>query len=143
MPSLSERLKEKEQQRLAAVDTKPVPTEPVVTPSVPTEFVPTESVATKSRPAPKRTDAPVQTVAAPETVPTVSDGQWTAYLNEFWDRVAPTLKPLEAIALAQLLRLTVGFDRAECLISLPRLAERCHVHKNTLRPALRQLVLRG
>lgn len=138
-----ERQREQEERERRRVATESVPTESVPTPPVPTDRVPTKSVATKSRATPKRTDPSVQSVATPESVATVSDGQWTAYLNEFWDQVVPTLKPVEAIALGQLLRLTVGFKREECLISLPRLAERCHVHKNTLRPALRQLLLRG
>jgi hypothetical protein len=149
---------ERERANLDPVPTESVPTKSVGTKSVPTTSVPTESVptkivrtksvatrsvATKTGVATKSTDGSVQNVATPDSVPTLSDGQWTAYLNDFWDTVVPTLKPLEAIALGQLIRLTVGFTRPDCLISLPRLAERCNVHKNTLRPAIRQLVLRG
>lgn len=64
-------------------------------------------------------------------------------MNDFWDRIAPTLKPVDALALGHLLRLTVGFDRATCTIGLPKLAKRCGVTVNTVRDAVERLEARG
>jgi hypothetical protein len=87
--------------------------------------------------------APVAAPATPAPAESEGAGQWTAYRNDFWDALAPTLEPVDTVVLAHLLRLTVGFARETCTIGLPRLAARCNCGLNTLRRSLARLEARG
>jgi hypothetical protein len=112
---------------------------------VPAESAPTPVAPTESAPA-ARPDAPLQIEAAAEIEPTqILQGRWTPVFNEFFDRIAPTLDPLESLIVLQLWRLTAGFEgRQTCRIGYPKLAEKCGVRsQNTVRAACRRLEHRG
>jgi hypothetical protein len=130
--NLTEVLKRKEQERRAAL-------------AVPAESAPTPVAPTDSAPA-ARPDAPLQIEAPAEIEPTqILQGRWTPVFNEFFDRIAPTLDPLESLIVLQLWRLTAGFEgRQTCRIGYPKLAEKCGVRsQNTVRAACRRLEHRG
>lgn len=129
----------------APVQSGPVQSEPVLVVPVQTEPVQSEPVQpeplqpaaapVRTSPHARRTSQLVQ----PGPVQNLP-GRYTQWPHAFWDEVARTLQPVDAVVLAHLYRLTAGHQKREtCLISLPRLAERANVSINTVRSATRRL----
>lgn len=102
-----------------------------------------KTVATpKPAPTPTGSREPVPPGATPEMGVTAKPG-YTPWPNRFWDAVTPTLEPLDAIVLGQLVRLTLGHKRETCQIGMKRLAERANAGVNTVRRAVHRLERRG
>lgn len=100
---------------------------------------PTAQVApTKREPEPLPEVAPTRQVA-----PTAQVAGYTLLTHEVTDSILRTLDPYSQAVLVQLLRLSWGFQRDECTVGLPKLAERCGFHVNQARKAKRALIARG
>lgn len=103
----------------------------------------------ESAPAVESTSTPLQNVPAAETTPApVSTPQPVkrGYLklpHEIIDNVLPTMRPGEQVAYVQLYRLSHGFGKATCLISLPTLARKCRLSESQTRIAVRNVEARG
>jgi hypothetical protein len=84
------------------------------------------------------------TAGTPEPIPEVSDtapvphpaqvrGHWTI-TNDITDTLWPVIRdPYAQSVLVQLLRLSWGFHKDECVVGLQKLADRCGFHKNQAR----------
>jgi DNA-binding Lrp family transcriptional regulator len=109
---------------------------------------PAETARAETSAPPKGTSAPIRKAAAPVSAPpestrAESGPKWVAYTHAFWDEIVPTLRPADAVVLGQLWRLTVGFNREQCTIGMPKLGQRCGLSRNPLREALQRLETRG
>ncbi len=59
------------------------------------------------------------------------------------DHLFPLLDPIEQAIYTQLFRLTHGFSKPTCVISLPRLAERANIGTTAAHNAIKRLVTKG
>jgi len=90
--------------------------------------------------------SPVQEIALPSfslfnSLPGV-DGH-LLWFNELTDYLLPQLTPNESCLYLQLYRLSWGWDRNECVINFPRLAERTNMSESAARAAARGLISKG
>lgn len=63
--------------------------------------------------------------------------------NAILDQTLPTLDPFEQVVFLQLFRLSHGFAKSTCRVSLPTLSNRSNVKMTSLKGALKRLQLRG
>ena len=96
--------------------------ESVVTTSIPKVSIPKVSIPKVSIPATTTPSVPVE----PPTDKFVRAGNW------LWDSLPSLLSPTEWVVYAHLYRLTVGFNRSDCVIGYGGLAERTGLGKATV-----------
>lgn len=60
--------------------------------------------------------------------------------NTYLDSIACQLDPVENTVYLQLFRLSWGYGKDNCMIGIPRLAERCNVGESTIQRALKRLL---
>jgi hypothetical protein len=94
----------------------------VVTTSIPKKSIPAVSIPKVSIPATTTPSIPVE----PPTDKFVRAGNW------LWDFLPSLLSPTEWVVYAHLYRLTVGFNRSDCVIGYGGLAERTGLGKATV-----------
>lgn len=122
--------------------------------SAPTpDVAPTANVAPPPPVPPTHTVAPTQTgqpplqnVAPPPDVAPTSDvapEQFTRVVNGIFDKILPTLKPVEQLVLLRLYRLTRGFNSNTCRVTVGRLANACNIGTTATRLATQVLETRG
>ncbi len=63
--------------------------------------------------------------------------------NELLDVILPTLRPSEQVILFRLYRLSRGFNKSTCTVSIGTLANRCHLKPSQTRSCLKELERRG
>jgi DNA-binding Lrp family transcriptional regulator len=63
--------------------------------------------------------------------------------NEMLDNILPTLRPSEQVILLRLYRLSRGFSKSTCTVSIGTLASRCHLKPSQTRSCLKELERRG
>ena len=63
--------------------------------------------------------------------------------NELLDDILPTLRPSEQVILFRLYRLSRGFNKSTCTVSIGTLANRCHLKPSQTRSCLKELERRG
>ncbi len=63
--------------------------------------------------------------------------------NELLDDILPTLRPSEQVILLRLYRLSRGFSKSTCTVSIGTLASRCHLKPSQTRSCLKELERRG
>jgi hypothetical protein len=116
-----------------------------------------ETIAVDATVAPPATHATTATVAGrvpePLRIATVAPpathaafarpDQHTRFPNEYLDHILRTLKPNEQCVLTRLCRLTWGFQRDVCKVSLGRLAEATNVSKRVVSDCINTLESRG
>lgn len=59
--------------------------------------------------------------------------------NELLDDILPTLRPSEQVILLRLYRLSRGFSKSTCTVSIGTLASRCHLKPSQTRSCLKEL----
>jgi hypothetical protein len=129
---------------------KPVPAPATVTASMTDTAYTTEtalpadtavSTVTEQTPPP----SPQITVTAESTVTALvtHPEQYYSAPNELDDRVMPTLRPSEQVVLRRIYRLTRGFHKATCNVSVGKLARACNVSEKKAGEALNLLEDRG
>jgi hypothetical protein len=69
--------------------------------------------------------------------------QYYSAPNELDDRIMPTLRPSEQVVLRRIFRLTRGFHKATCNVSVGKLARACNVSEKKAGEALNLLEDRG
>lgn len=108
---------------------------------------PKESLPAKESLAPKNlAPPPLKTLAPKEPLPAKDSLAAKGYLrlpHDITDRVLPTLTPSAQAALVHLYRLSHGFGKATCKISVEGLARRLNTSAPTARTAARTLEARG
>lgn len=62
---------------------------------------------------------------------------------EVLDKILPTLKPGARVVCERLYRLSAGFDRDECVVSIGKLASSCNIGETQVRQYLRELEAKG
>lgn len=90
-------------------------------------------------PSPQITVTAESTVTALVTHPE----QYYSAPNELDDRIMPTLRPSEQVVLRRIFRLTRGFHKATCNVSVGKLARACNVSEKKAGEALNLLEDRG
>lgn len=125
---------------------KPVPVTALTTDTAHnTETVPhsdtVENAVTEQTPppSPQITETAASTVTALVTHPE----QYYSAPNELDDRIMPTLRPSEQVVLRRIFRLTRGFHKATCNVSVGKLARACNVSEKKAGEALNLLEDRG
>jgi hypothetical protein len=133
---------ERERQEAEASETPPTP-----------DVAPTRDVATTLGAAPpphvappQTTQPPLQNVAPPVDVALPADvapEQFTRVVNGIFDRILPSLKPAEQLVLLRLYRLTRGFNKEICRVTIGKLATSCNIGTTATRLAVQALESRG
>lgn len=100
-----------------------------------------ESTVTAQTPPP----SPQIAVTAESTVTALvtHPEQYYSAPNELDDRIMPTLRPSEQVVLRRIFRLTRGFHKATCNVSVGKLARACNVSQKKAGEALNLLEDRG
>jgi hypothetical protein len=133
---------ERERQEAEAAETPPpshVAPPPHVAPTLP--VAPPRDVA-----PPQTTQPPLQNVAPPVDVALPADvapEQFTRVVNGIFDRILPSLKPAEQLVLLRLYRLTRGFNKEVCRVTIGKLATSCNIGTTATRLAVQALESRG
>jgi DNA-binding Lrp family transcriptional regulator len=111
------------------------------------QSAPPSRVAPPSDAAPPQNEQPLlQNVAATPDVappPHVEASKFISIPNDIFDSILPTLKPVEQLVLLRLYRLSRGFQRARCTVSIGTLAKRCSIGTTAARNATFELERRG
>ncbi len=84
--------------------------------------------------------APTPDVEAP---PNVDPARFTRVPNDIFDKVLPTLKQIEQLVLLRLYRLSRGFNKERCTVSIGKLAKQCNAGTTATRNATFALEIRG
>lgn len=95
---------------------------------------------------PQTTQPPLQNVAPPGDVALPADvapEQFTRVVNGIFDRILPSLKPAEQLVLLRLYRLTRGFNKEICRVTIGKLATSCNIGTTATRLAVQALESRG
>jgi hypothetical protein len=95
---------------------------------------------------PQTTQPPLQNVAPPVDVALpadVSPEQFTRIVNGIFDKILPSLKPAEQLVLLRLYRLTRGFNKEICRVTIGKLATSCNIGTTATRLAVQALASRG
>ena len=87
------------------------------------------------------TSLPEQEVKILDSLPEVKGYLRLTY--QFIDHLFPQLTPNEVVVYLHLFRLSWGFKKPSCVISLPRLAERCQMSPSGVQLAVRRLITKG
>ena len=90
----------------------------------------------------KSSGQPLQIEAAPDIEAPPKSERAQGFLrvtNELIDDILPTLRPSEQVVLLRLYRLTRGFNKARCTVSVGTLASRCHLKPSQTRSCLKEL----
>lgn len=95
--------------------------------------------APASLPSPQITE----TAEAPVTALVAHPEQYYSTPNELDDRIMPTLRPSEQAVLRRIFRLTRGFHKDTCNVSVGKLARACNVSEKKAGEALNLLEERG
>lgn len=150
--------KEKREKNLVIVENRdelpPVETTPGVefTPvdsTGPVEITPVTSTPVETTPGVKNTSALLEKTPVVETTPAVDSTPVPAKKghlrvpNEIMDNVLPTMRPPEQAVFLRLYRLSHGYGKKSCLISLPKLALSCRLSESQTRFAVRNVEARG
>ena len=145
---------EREHQEAAVTDPSPPPPvapPPYVAPTLPTappsHVAPTSPAAPPPAVAPTQiTQPPLQNVAPPVDVALPNDvapEQFTRVVNGIFDRILPSLKPAEQLVLLRLYRLTRGFNKEICRVTIGKLATSCNIGTTATRLAVQALESRS
>lgn len=100
-----------------------------------------ESTVTAQTPPPSRQIA--DTAESAVTALVTHPEQYYSAPNELDDRIMPTLRPSEQVVLRRIFRLTRGFHKATCNVSVGKLARACNVSDKKAGEALNVLEDRG
>jgi DNA-binding MarR family transcriptional regulator len=129
---------------------RPVPAPPTVTAPVAdtgqiTETAPSTDTAEIAVTVEIPPASPQIAVTAESTVSALvtHPEQYYSAPNELDDRVMPTLRPGEQVVLRRIYRLTRGFHKATCSVSVGRLARACNISEKKAGMALNLLEDRG
>jgi hypothetical protein len=133
---------ERERQEAEAAETPPPRSvAPPLDVAPPSPAAPTPDVA-----PPQTTQPPLQNVAPPVDVALTADvapEQFTRVVNGIFDRILPSLKPAEQLVLLRLYRLTRGFNKEICRVTIGKLATSCNIGTTATRLAVQALESRG
>ena len=103
----------------------------------------TQAAAPHVAPPVRRAPTPLSERPATSQEPaTQQAGGWMMYPHEISDRIMRQLDAYSQSVLHQLLRLSWGHQSNECLIGLPKLAERCGFSESQARRAKKNLVVK-
>lgn len=129
---------------------KPVPasaadTALIADTAITTETVPVTDTAANTVTEQLPPPSPQITVTAETTVTALvtHPEQYYSAPNELDDRIMPTLRPSEQVVLRRIFRLTRGFHKATCNVSVGKLARACNVSEKKAGEALNLLEDRG
>jgi hypothetical protein len=89
---------------------------------------------------------PLQNVAPPPDVVITADvapEQFTRVVNGIFDKILPSLKPVEQLVLLRLYRLSRGFNKDVCRVTISKLASSCNIGTTAARLATQVLEIRG
>ncbi len=95
---------------------------------------------------PKSKGQPLQIGGAPNIEAPPKSERAEGFLrvtNELLDDILPTLRPSEQVILFRLYRLSRGFNKSICTVSIGTLANRCHLKPSQTRSCLKELERRG
>lgn len=109
------------------------------------EAIPPKDTPPSQQPPPSQYLPPRQIIPDPlvEPPPSQQPGGYSFITHDVTDRILRTFDPYSQIVLVQLIRLTWGFHQTECVIGLPKLAERCGFSIDKVRDAKKKLIARG
>jgi transposase-like protein len=104
--------------------------------------------AAKTEPAARESPTPLHAEPAAKFEPAATfegveiRSHYAKVLIVVLDELLRTLEPATGYVYLQLYRLSYGFGKTTCEVSVPKLAERCGVAQNTIRKGLKQLAER-
>ncbi len=90
--------------------------------------------------APVSKITPVQFLHQPKDTQKSAKTGFLRIPNSIIDEWIPKLTPVEAVVFLRLYRLSIGFNKTECLVGTATLAKTCNISENTCRTALRRLI---